>query len=149
MPFPFKTFPRCGTKDGYEDTSGDVTLRAIAVVTNALVPTDAVLVKGYQSVTLKFPYVKGDETTIDIYAEGSSDDGVTWTPLGRFGTTSGGKTPLRKDIFTLAPGDYGANDRAGTPPLACWGYALVRCQIIGTGGTPTGQVGVVVSGWAR
>ena len=134
-------FPVCGTTQGPPDTSGDATLQtATTLASTYTATTNHVLAKGYSEVVFKFVYTKGDETTLQIRPEGSSDGGTTWYPLAYKAPQATGVSELTADIMQIT-----GTLTVASPPMDRLGHALVRCSVKATGGTPTGTLAVYAS----
>ena len=147
-------FPTCGTAQGPITTTGDVTLREPAVPSGLtgvyVATTHHVLVKGFEFVTFKFVYLKGDETRFLLRPEGSADGGTTWFQLGYRDTFASGYSPLVPDVNAIVAASYAAGTtNIALPPAYTGGHAIARMSIAWVGGTPTGTLGVYASGETR
>lgn len=135
-------FPTCGTTQGPPTVTGDATLRATAVLTDAYVATTYhVLTKGYATASVTFVYTKGDEDSCEAKFERSNDGGTTWYPLAYKSAQTAGVAAISVDVAQMT-----ASQSVTLPPLSVLGCALFRVSAKATNGTPTGTLAVYVSG---
>jgi hypothetical protein len=135
-------FPVCGTTQGPPTVTGDVTLRAAAVLTSSYVAsTNHVMVKGFATASFTLVYTKGDETSCEVKFERSNDGGTTWYALAYKAAQSSSVAAISTDV-----GQMTATLSVTLPPMSVLGNALVRTSQKATGGTPTGTLAVLCSG---
>jgi len=125
-------------------------VRASAVLTGAYVPATVVSVDEHNFLGVNLFYTKGDETSMQMKIEVSTDGGTTYYQQTTE-TNSGGAVTV-----ALAERTYSATGKYSTtvfpikvPTSVSTGKGIVRVSFKATGGTPTGTVAAeIVTGWA-
>lgn len=130
---------------GARTASEASTLRASAVLTSSyVVSTNDVNVVAWETVTLGFDYNDGDETSVQVYVEGY--DGTTWREITVRDTPTLGVSEVTTLILQLSPGNFATSVNIAAPPIDVRGFQRIRTYQKATGGTPTGTLGVTVTG---
>lgn len=118
------------------------TIRAIAVPTASYVAGTIISTDEHNYAGILVKYTKGDETSIQLKIETSSDDGTTYGQQSAEGSPSSGNIAIDSAYRTFtATGNYWIT----VHPLKA---DTVKISVKSTGGTPTGTVGVdAIIGW--
>lgn len=138
-------FPVCGTTQGPATVTGDVSLRAAAVLTSSYVAsTNHVLTKGYSTASVTLTYTKGDEDSCEVKFERSNDGGTNWFPLAYVAVQASSVRLINVDV-----GQMTASQTVALPPIDISLCALFRVSAKATNGTPTGTLAISACGGVR
>lgn len=94
---------------------------------------------GWEWVSFRIVYTKGDETSLRGYV--GLYDGTGFTPAGRLDAASGGYAPLGIGYFEIT-----GTQTFMTPPVLVVTAQKATLYFVANGGTPTGTVGVTAVG---
>jgi hypothetical protein len=131
----------------HRTATGALVLRVAAAPTTSYVATtnDAACV-GWEIVKFGIDYINGDETSIQLKAQGY--DGAGWRDLAYKATQATAVSEVTPDVLQLTKATFSTAYGAGqagaimTPSFDCLGMQKVRMVVKSTGGTPTGTIAV-------
>lgn len=108
-------------------------IRASSVLTASYVPATVISIDDHNYLGLEVLYTKGNETSLEIKIEVSSDGGTNYSQQVTESTTGGTTTVTLGERKFTATGDYSviAKDIQGTH---------IKVSAKATGGTPTGTL---------
>jgi len=125
------------------------TVRASAVLTSAYVAASVITVDEHNFLGINLAYTKGDETSMSMKVEVSTDGGTTWYQQTTE-TVSGGEisVALGERKYT-ATGNYSTVvSPIKVPSSDTSDKGQLRVSFKATGGTPTGTVAAeLITGW--
>ena len=125
-------------------------VRASSVLTGAYVPGTVITVDEHNFLGINIAYTNGDEDSLDVKIEVSTDGGTTWFQQVTETTTSGAIAVALATRNYIATGNYATTVypiKVPTSDTADKGQ--VRVSFKATGGTPTGTASAsLVTGWA-
>ena len=136
---------------GVRTATAQLVLRAAAAPTTSYVATtNTVNTIGWEYVHFALAYTNGDETSIQIVPQ--LYDGTTWHDASFKATQATAVSEVTSDVLNLTKATMSTRYGAGTlgnfvlPPVSCIGFQQARLVVKSTGGTPTGTIGVTVTG---
>jgi len=150
MPTPILNLPPKAIL-GPNTASESLEIRADAVLTSGYEYTSAVRVLGLKFLNLIIDYTKGDETSVQIIGQlGVNTDGTvegtTWKGFYiTLSPSTAGISEVVQHLLQLTAAAHAATSD-GEVPVNVMGKQVVRFGVKATGGTPTGTIGISVTG---
>lgn len=132
------------------DRTGLKVLRAAAAPTSSYVAATLLSADEHNAIGLLISYVKGDETSIQIKVESTNDPvgsaNPTWYQQVT-ATPTGGTTVLAPNEYSITAASVATSQGISIIVTPVKG-TMYRISVKGTGGTPTGTVGIsAILGW--